>query len=55
MGVGSEESSHLFINMASLENAWKILVCYAYRRVCLAVFQQDIVSWIILFNQAVFE
>ena len=55
MWVRTEEGSHFFIDMTSLENAWKILVCYAYRGVCLAVFQQDIVSWIILFDQAVFE
>ena len=40
MRVRTEESSHFFVDMASLENAGKILVCYAYRGVCLAVFQQ---------------
>ena len=55
MRVRTEEGSRFFIDMTSLENTWKILVCYAYRGVCLAVFQQDIVSWIILFDQAVFE
>jgi hypothetical protein len=53
-GNTREVSKYLY-DLMSLENAWKILVCYAYRRVCLAVFQQDIVSWIILFDQAVFE
>ena len=31
MRVRTEEGSHFFIDMTSLENAWKILVCYAYR------------------------
>ncbi len=49
MRVGTEESSHLFINMTSFENTRKILVGHANRRVGFAVFQQHIVPWVVLF------
>ena len=55
MRVRTEESSHLFIDVSGLENAGKILVRNAYRRVGFAVFQQNIIPWIILFYEAVFQ
>ena len=55
MGVWPKESPHLFIDMASLENAREILVCHTYRRICFPVFQQNIISGIILFYKAIFK
>ena len=55
MGVGTIISAPFLVDRTGLEDAWEELVGDADGRIGLAVFQQDIIAWIVLLDERVFK
>ena len=54
MTEGTIIGTCLFIDGSCFDNAWKILICDAYRRVGLTIFQQNVVERLVFLDEVVF-
>ena len=55
VSIGEAAITNETIDVSCLENSWEILFCYADARICLTVFQQDVVTRIVFLDQAILQ
>ena len=55
MAVWAEIDGPFAVDMARLEDAWQVFFCYGYAGIAFAIFEEDVIAWLELFDELIFE
>ena len=53
MAIGTVKSAISFVDISGFEYSRKVFIGYANAWVCFAIFQQNIIFWLVLFDELI--